>query len=141
MSIGNLAVTLSAQGDLAGARKLKEETLGILRRVLGPEHADTIRSMGNLAVTLSAQGDLAGARKLEEETLDISRRVLGPEHPATSTYAWNLFRTLRDLGEHGAEGIVLKRDLLWLLDRDPGTLGSEQCTVREYVAEAVKKNG
>jgi hypothetical protein len=97
--------------------------------------------MGNLAETLSAQGDLAGARKLQEETLDISCRGLGPEHPAISTSAWKLFRILRDLGEHRAEGIALKRDLLWLLDRDPGTLGSEQCTVPEYVAEAVKKNG
>ena len=68
-SMNNLAETLRAQGDLAGARKLQEETLAICRRVLGPEHPDTLTSMNNLAMTLRAQGDLAGARKLQEETL------------------------------------------------------------------------
>jgi hypothetical protein len=97
--------------------------------------------MNNLALTLGAQGDWAGARKLHEETLDIRRRVLGPEHPDTLTSAWNLLGTLQDLGEHAAERAVLKRDLLWLLDCDSSTLSSTQRTVREYVAEAVKKNG
>ena len=36
--MNNLAATLRAQGDLAGARKLHEEVLDIRRRVLGPEH-------------------------------------------------------------------------------------------------------
>jgi hypothetical protein len=36
--VNNLALTLSSQGDLAGARKLQEGTLDIGRRVLGPEH-------------------------------------------------------------------------------------------------------
>ena len=84
---------------------------------------------------------MAGARKLEEETLNISRRVLGPEHPHTSISAWNLFRTLRDLGDSSAARDLLKRDLLWLLDREPTSVGAEQRTVREYVAQTVKKNG
>ena len=140
-SMNNLAGTLSAQGNLAGARKLQEETLDIRRRVLGPEHPDTLASMNNLAGTLSAQGNLAGARKLQEETLDILRRVLGPEHPATSVSAWNLFRTLRALSELEAKQVVLRRDLLWLLDRDAATLGTDQRTVRGYVAQAIKENG
>jgi hypothetical protein len=74
-SMNNLAETLFSQGDLAGARKLEEETLDILRRVLGPEHPTTLTSMNNLAETLRAQGDLGGARKLEEEMLDIRRRT------------------------------------------------------------------
>ena len=86
-------------------------------------------------------GDLAGARKLQEETLAIQRRVLGPEHPNTSISAWNLFLTLRDLGDHAAARAVLKRDLLWLLDRDPATLGADQRKIRDYVAEVVKKSG
>ena len=47
--MNNLAETLQAQGDLTGARKLHEETLAIQRRVLGPEHPDTLTSMNNLA--------------------------------------------------------------------------------------------
>jgi hypothetical protein len=121
-----VAETLSFQGDLVGARKLQEETLDICRRVLGPEHPDTLTLMSKLAATLSAQGDLAGARRLNERTLDIRRRVLGPEHPDTSASAWCSHLTLQDLGEQAAARIVLERDLLWLLDRDPATLGADQ---------------
>ena len=53
--MSNLAETLCAQGDLAGARKLQEETLAIRRRVLGPEHPATLTSMNNLAETLRSR--------------------------------------------------------------------------------------
>ena len=139
-SMGNLAATLRAQGDLAGARKLNEEVLVVRIRVLGPEHPDAL-AMNNLAGTLSSQGDLVGARKVQEETMKIRRRVLGPEHPGTSRSAWNLFCTLRDLGEKDAASAVLERDLLWLLDRNPATLGADQRKIREYVAQLVKKSG
>ncbi len=49
ISMNNLALTIHAQGDLAGARKLEEEALAIRRRVLGPEHPDTLSSMSNMA--------------------------------------------------------------------------------------------
>ena len=47
--MNNLAGTLSAQGDLVGARKLQEETLAVCRRVLGAEHPNRLTSMNNLA--------------------------------------------------------------------------------------------
>ncbi len=37
-SMGNLAVVLEAQGELAAARQLHEQELEVWRRVLGPEH-------------------------------------------------------------------------------------------------------
>ncbi len=49
--------------------------------------------------------------------------------------------TLQALGELVAARAVLERDLLWLLDRDPATLGASQRQAREYVAQEVKKNG
>lgn len=94
-----------------------------------------------LAETLCDQGDLAEARKLQEEALDILRRVLGPEHPYTTTSAWNLFLTLQNLDELAAAAAVLERDLLWLLDRDPATLGSDQRTISQFVAQANRENG
>ncbi len=138
-SMNNLALTLHDQGDLAGARKLEEEGLAVRRRVLGPEHPDTLTSMLTVAHTLYAQGDLAGARQQQEQVLAARRRLLGEEHPNTSVSAWNLFRTLQDLGEAVAAQAVLEHDLLWLLDRDPGTLGADQRAVREYVAGVVGK--
>ena len=97
--------------------------------------------MHNLAQTLHAQGDLAKARKLQEDTLTVKRCVLGPEHSSTTISAWNLFQTLQDLGERAAALAIPERDLLWLLDRDPATLGTKQRQVRENVAPAVKKSG
>jgi hypothetical protein len=75
------------RGAYASARTLCERQLDIRRRLLGPEHPDTLTSMSNLAETLRAQGDWAGARKLQEETLDIVLRLLGPEHPHTPSVA------------------------------------------------------
>jgi hypothetical protein len=119
----NLASTLLAQGDLAGARQQQEQVLAASRRLLGEEHPTTLTARNNLAQTLYARGDLAGARQ----------HLLGEEHPDTSGAAWNLWRTLHDLGEHTAARRILERDLLWLLARDPDTLGAEQRKIREYV--------
>lgn len=45
----NLSEMHQAQGDLAGARPLKERTLAIREKVLGPEHPDTAQSLNDLA--------------------------------------------------------------------------------------------
>jgi hypothetical protein len=47
--MSNLAGTLGAQGDHAGARAIQEEVLTVRRRVLGAEHPRTLGSMNNLA--------------------------------------------------------------------------------------------
>ena len=62
MAMNNLAATLYAQEDLAGARKLQEQLLDAQARVLGSEHPDTLTTMNNLAATLKAQAqeNLAG---------------------------------------------------------------------------------
>jgi hypothetical protein len=134
----NLAQTLQDQGDLAGARQHEEQVLEARRRLLGEGHPATLRARLNLAGTLSAQGDLAGARQQQEQVLEASRRLLGPDHPDTSVSAWWLCVTLHNLGEREAARAVLKRDLLWMLDRDPATLGADQRKAREYVAQVVK---
>lgn len=93
------AALLSAQGDLAGARRLDERVLEAWRRVLGEEHPDTLRAMGNLASTLSRQNDLGGARRLLEEALEVMRRVLGQEHRDTLAAMSNLAATLGEQGD------------------------------------------
>lgn len=90
----NLAKSLHAQRDLAGARKLQKEALAISYRVLGPQHKDTLITAANLARTLWAQGDWAAARKLHEEALAVSNRVLGPEHSTTLGLMNNLANVL-----------------------------------------------
>jgi hypothetical protein len=127
-SMNNLAGTLRAQGDLAGARALHEQELAVCRRVLGEEHPDTLTSTDNLAATLGAQGDLAGARALQEQALAVSRRVLGEEHPDTLTSTNNLAATLRAQGAlSGAraleeQALAVRRRVLG--EEHPDTLSS-----------------
>jgi hypothetical protein len=61
ISLDNLALLLSDQGDLAAARPLHARALAVHEKVLGPEHPDTATSLNNLAGLLSHQGDLAEA--------------------------------------------------------------------------------
>jgi len=122
----NLASTLSAQGDLTGARVLEEQALEGSRQLLGEAHPDTLLMMNNLAATLRGQGDLPGARALLERVLDSSRLLLGDTHADTSTSAWNLFILLVQMEDHAAARMILKRDLNWLLDQTPESLGANQ---------------
>ena len=123
------------KGAYGLAETLYRRECGITRRILGNEHPSTLTSMNNLALTLSDQGDFAGAQKIQEEVLEIRRRVLGSERPNTSILAWNLFCTLRDLSDPVRARTVLENDLLWLLDRDPASLGADQRRIREMVSQ------
>jgi tetratricopeptide (TPR) repeat protein len=126
-----LALTLRVQGDLPNARKIQETVLEIRRKKLGDEHPYTIKIMDDLAETLRAQDDLAGARKIQEKLLEIRSRLLGDEHPDTSLSAWNLHLTLLVLCDSSED--ILKKYLLWLLDRDPASLEVNQQKIREII--------
>jgi Tetratricopeptide repeat len=52
--MNNLAQTLDAQGELADARKLKEQALEAMVRLLGAKHSDTLTAMTNLSQMLYA---------------------------------------------------------------------------------------
>jgi hypothetical protein len=59
------------------------QVLELRKKVLGPEHPDTLTSMANLALTYSSQGRWAEAEQLEAQVLELRKKVLGPEHPDT----------------------------------------------------------
>jgi uncharacterized protein (DUF2267 family) len=136
--MNNLASTLHAQGELGAARALKEQVLEACRRLLGPEHPDTLTAMVNLASTLWAQGELGAARALKEQVLEACRRLLGPEHPDTTIAAWNYWLTLRAAGEQEAAARVFEECLRWLVERDAATLGVDQRKIRVMVADALR---
>jgi tetratricopeptide (TPR) repeat protein len=96
------ALTLTAQGDLAGARRLEEQVLESRRRLFGTEHPDTLLAKESLAETLYAQGDLAEARKLVEQVLEAQRRLLGAEHPDTLVTLGDLAVVLIAQGDSSA---------------------------------------
>jgi Tetratricopeptide repeat len=85
------------RGGYAGARKLQEQVLAAMARLLGQEHHATLRAMKNLAQTLYAQGDLAGARRLGERVLEVRVRLLGNDHPYTRSAMHILAQTLKAL--------------------------------------------
>jgi non-specific serine/threonine protein kinase/serine/threonine-protein kinase len=128
MSTNNLANVLYHEGHYAGAEKLYRKTLDIKRRVLGPEHPDTLRSMGNLAFALRSEHHYAEAEKLDRETLEARRQVLGPGHPDT---LFSMNSLAADLGSEGhyaeaekveREGLDIRRRVLGL--ENPDTLRS-----------------
>ncbi len=127
------------QGAYRSAEMLLHRELDIRTRLLGAEHPDTLTTMNNLAETLSAQGDLAGARKIHEQVLEITRRILGAEHPDTSLSAWNLVVTLTNAGDYAGAIDILKKHLIWLLNRDPAALEANQQQIREMMIQMIQQ--
>ena len=82
--------TYTDLGLYPDARKQLERAVDLRRWVLGPEQADTLRSMNNLGIVYEHQGMDQKAEALDSQTLKIRRRVLGPEHPDTLTSMSNL---------------------------------------------------
>jgi hypothetical protein len=81
--------------------------LDIRRRLLGPEHRVTLRSMNNLAAALDAAGSSDEAIALARETLRIRSDVLGPTDYDTLATATTLALMLLDRGfEEEAIGLA-----------------------------------
>jgi eukaryotic-like serine/threonine-protein kinase len=64
------------------------------RRVLPPDHPDTLQATINLSVALFYKGDRAAAEPLMVEALEGCRKVLGPGHPDTLKSADNFAQLL-----------------------------------------------
>ncbi len=98
-------------GLFARAQSLFGSSADIRRRILGPENADTLRSLDDLAWTLNQEGHVREAEKLQRETVDTRRRVFGVENLDTlrsmSNLAWSLDRE----GNY-AEAEKLEREVL-----------------------------
>ena len=65
----NLASSYAILGRVDEALRLREETLALRRKKLGPDDPDTLASMNNLALSYGDAGRHADALKLREETL------------------------------------------------------------------------
>ena len=113
------------------AQSLLTRAVDIRRRVLGPQHPDTLTSMYSLGGNLEVQGRYAEAEKLDRETLDTQRRALGLEHPDTLRSMDRLADVLDEEGRD-AEAEKLERETLDIRRRvlgpeHPDTLNSMNC--------------
>ena len=102
---------VDAEGRYPEAEKLYRECFDVQRRVLGPDHPDTLWSMTYQANSMEAQGNYSDAEKLQRATIDIKRQVLGPEHLGTLDSISSLARTLTKAGRYD-EAEKLQRQTL-----------------------------
>ena len=104
---------LHVAGRRDEALKLMEEVLTLRRKVLGPEHPETLEAMSNLANSYGEAGRRDEALKLREEVLTLSRKVLGPEHPNTVQMMGNLALSYHAAGRRD-EAIEMQEEVLTL---------------------------
>ena len=62
------------------AEVLYKAAIGLLRKLIGPEHRDIARSLQAFAAMYQAQGRFEEAEPLYRESLSMSRKLLGDEH-------------------------------------------------------------
>jgi hypothetical protein len=97
----NLFLACSLAGMYVPAKKaeadlLSAELLAARRRVLGPDHPDTLETMYDRASLLMTVGRSAEGEKLGRECLELRERVLGPDHMLTGLSARTLALHLRN---------------------------------------------
>jgi len=82
------------------AETLHQQALGIRKKVLGPEHPDTVDSLTMLAWIYYAEGKYSQAKQFSEQALTIRKKVLGPEHPDTASSLSQLAVIYRKQGNY-----------------------------------------
>lgn len=87
-----------------------QEVLALRRKVLGPEHPDTLLSMHYLSTKLANPDEILAMR---EEVLAARRKVLGSEHPDTLNALVNLSASFQAAGRR-AEAIKLQEEAVTL---------------------------
>ena len=96
-------------GPARGGRAPVSTVPGGRRRVLGPEHPDTLASSNNLALLVQQRGRLDEAESLLRQCLEIKRRVLGSEHTETLTTMQNLAILYSQMGRNSeAEPLLVE---------------------------------
>jgi serine/threonine protein kinase/Flp pilus assembly protein TadD len=93
------------------AQQLYQRSADIRRRTLGPENAETLRSLDALGWILNQEGHAAEAEKLQRETVNTRRRVFGTENPDTLKAMSNLGWTLDREGQY-SEAEKLDREVI-----------------------------
>ena len=91
------------------AQRQWERAVELRRRVLGPEHPDTLTSLSELANAYRVQSAFAQAEPLLTKVLETRRRVLGDEDPATLSSLNELANLYLDQGKYAkAVPLLLK---------------------------------
>jgi serine/threonine protein kinase len=93
-----VGVSYRGVGAAAKGVPFLERAVELRRRVLGPDHGDTLDAQNSLGVAYGAAGNSTRAVALLEETLQVSRAKLGPEDPRTLLSLKNLALAYQSAG-------------------------------------------
>src|ERR1035438_4787376 len=86
-----------------------EKVLELRRKVLGPEHFNTIWSMHTLANSYDGAGRRDESLKLREQVLTLTLKVRGPKHPDTLRAMSNLANSYGSAGRNKEAISLLKQ--------------------------------
>ncbi|MBC8106296.1 MAG: tetratricopeptide repeat protein [Anaerolineae bacterium] len=135
-----LAQSYEALGHVDIALLHAQAALEIRRKLLGPDHFDTIDSESSVALYLQYQANYSAAEPLCRDAVARSIATLGPDDPHTLRRQFNLATLLDDLGKlNDAQQIhrqVLQARRRVLGEDDPDTIGSIN-----YLAKSLGRQG
>ena len=83
MRCTDLANCYEEAGRWEEALKLREQVLGLRRKISGPEDLDTLKAMHGLANSYQEAGRPEEALQLREQALSLLRKVTSAEDPST----------------------------------------------------------
>ncbi len=106
-----LAGAMRESGDLAGARALEDDVLARRRRVLGPDDAETIRSISSSGNQAWTERRVEDAVALFKEAYEGRARVHGAAHPITQQSAANYAQALAQAGDTQRGNAILRESL------------------------------
>eukprot|EP00741_Cyanophora_paradoxa_P020846 tig00021314_g20124.t1 len=139
-ALGHAGSLLHTMGRVNEGIPFLQESLELLRRELGPDHADVTAAMQNLAILLKAQGDTEAARPLYEEALRAYRKTLGPEHPHVLMTMQNLAGLHLDDGDFPAAR-ALYEEALRLRRKTLGPEHPDVATTSQNLANLLQRQG
>ncbi|WP_314241681.1 tetratricopeptide repeat protein [Streptomyces kutzneri] len=138
--------SLGESGQVAAARDHFQHLADSARRLLGPDHPDTLAARDNLAWWQGRSGDTPGTVAAFTALLDDQLRVLGADHPDTLITRHHLARWRGEAGDAAVDAAVaataeLLEDQLRVLGPDhPATLETRHGLAR-WRAEAGDVDG
>ncbi|WP_367124771.1 FxSxx-COOH system tetratricopeptide repeat protein [Streptomyces phytohabitans] len=135
--VGN---SLRNAGLVSAAVAYGERLFVEVKRVLGPEHRDTLMARGNLASFYRSAGRVDEAVALGEAVLVDRERVLGPEHPDTLLARGNLASFYRSAGRVD-EVVALGEAVLAGMVRVLGPEHPDTLLARGNLASSYERDG
>lgn len=122
------------------ALKLKQRVLEIYKKILGPEHTQTVRAKNNLAYTYSLLNEPEKALPLLLEVLDLHRKSLGMDSQSAAQVLSNLAIVYGELGQPN-EMLPLAIQALSIREKKLGTEHPDTADSLSDVADIYRELG